>query len=103
MNPKVKILIVEDEKIAAEDLKRTLEYLEYSVTSVVSSGMEAVKAAETNKPDLILMDIKIKGEMDGIEAAKQIHALFDIPVVYITAMIANLKLFQLLYRMYSSY
>lgn len=81
-----KILIVEDECITAESIKRTLEYLGYPVSSVVSSGEAAVEEAKKNKPDLVLMDIKLKGKIDGIEAARQIRSLDDIPIIYITAL-----------------
>jgi len=84
MNRK-KILIAEDERIIAEDVKRTLQNLGYTVSSIVSSGKEAVKKAKEDKPDLVLMDIVLRGEMDGIEAAHQIQSEFDIPVVYLTA------------------
>ncbi|MDP2799885.1 MAG: response regulator, partial [Deltaproteobacteria bacterium] len=80
-----KILVVEDEGIVAEDIRRSLQNLGYTVSAVVSSGQEAVKKAEEYKPDLVLMDIVLKGEIDGIEAANQIRLCFNIPVVYLTA------------------
>ena len=83
--PNIQILIVEDEEIIAKDIKNTLEKLEYTVSAVVSSGEEAVLKASETVPDLVLMDIVLKGDMDGIEAAKQIHDCFGIPVVYLTA------------------
>ena len=79
------ILIVEDEGIIAADTKDTLEKLGYTVSAVVSSGKEAVQKASETTPDLVLMDIVLKGDMDGIEAAKQIRNCFSIPVVYLTA------------------
>lgn len=79
------ILIVEDESIVAEDIRRTLQSLGYNVPYVVSSGEEAIKKVKENSPDLVLMDIMLKGEMDGIEAAGQIRSHFNIPVVYLTA------------------
>ena len=79
------ILIVEDEGIIAADTKDTLEELGYTVSAVVSSGKEAVQKASETAPDLVLMDIVLKGDMDGIEAAKQIRNCFNIPVVYLTA------------------
>ena len=83
---KANILIVEDEGIVAEDIQSILKDLGYGVVSVASSGEEAVKkAGGTRPPDLVLMDIVLKGDMDGIEAAKQIHARLNIPVVYLTA------------------
>jgi len=83
--PETKILIVEDEAIVAEDIHNSLKNLGYTMSAVVSSGEEAVTKIEEDKPDLVLMDIVLKGDMDGIEAAGQIHSRFNIPVVYLTA------------------
>jgi CheY-like chemotaxis protein len=80
-----RILIVEDESITAEYLQTVLTDLGYSVTAIVSKGLDAIAEAERNKPDLVLMDIRIKGKMDGIEAAGIIRHRFDIPSVYLTA------------------
>ena len=85
MNAAKKILIVEDEIIIAEGLQRKLKTMEYDIIGIASSGEEAIKKIKENNPDLILMDIVIHGMMDGIETAAQIHSLFDIPVVYLTA------------------
>ena len=82
---KKQILIVEDERVSAEDIKMSLQRLEYSVSGTAVSGEEAVRKAEEMHPDLVLMDIVLKGEMDGIEAAFAISSRFDIPVVYLTA------------------
>ena len=79
------ILVVEDEGIVALHLAQRLEGLGHTVPLVVGSGMEAVRQAAAVRPDLVLMDIHLQGEMDGIEAAKQIRAQGDIPVVYLTA------------------
>ncbi|MCP4215205.1 MAG: response regulator, partial [bacterium] len=80
-----KILIVEDEAIIAEDMKTSLQGINYQVTGIASSGREALRAVATNIPDLILMDIKLYGDMDGIEVTERIHRDHDIPVVYLTA------------------
>lgn len=80
-----KILVVEDERIVAEDIKEGLQSMGYTVTSVVRSGKMAIKMVEDNRPDLVLMDIVLKDKMDGIETAKQIRARYNIPVVYLTA------------------
>jgi PAS domain S-box-containing protein len=80
-----RILIVEDESIVALDIKSRLLSLGYDVLGIAPSGEQAVQKAAATCPDLVLMDIKLKGEMDGIEAAEQIHARFNIPVVYLTA------------------
>lgn len=82
---KARILIVEDERLVAEVMQLSLQDMGYIVTSVASSGEMAVKKTEETKPDLVLMDIVLKGKMDGIEAANQIRSKYDIPVVYITA------------------
>ena len=83
--PETKILIVEDEAIVAEDIRNTLQNLGYTISAVVSSGEESITKIEEDEPDLVLMDIVLKGAMDGIEAASQIHFRFNIPVVYLTA------------------
>ena len=81
----VKILIVEDESIVAMDIKHRAEGLGYLVTAITPSGEEALEKVAENPPDLVLMDIVLKGEMDGIEAAQKIRDSYDIPVVYLTA------------------
>lgn len=80
-----KILIVEDEAIVALHEEENLKNMGYMVAGKASSGEEAIRKVEETKPDLVLMDIVLKGEMDGIEAAGQIHARFNIPVIYVTA------------------
>lgn len=80
-----RIMVVEDSRIIAASIKSTLESLDYTVPAVVSSGEEAVKKAEKDHFDLILMDIVLEGEIDGIEAASQIRSRFNIPVVFLTA------------------
>ena len=79
-----KILIVEDETLSATDLKYKLEDLGYEVISIVDNGDDAIYTAVHQRPDLVLMDIGLKGEVDGIHASQKILAL-DIPVVFITA------------------
>ena len=76
------ILIVEDEAIVALDVRRRLVKLGYNVTSCVSSGEEAIIKAAEEQPDLVLMDIYLKGRIDGIEAASQIYTHLNIPVIY---------------------
>jgi CheY-like chemotaxis protein len=80
-----KILIVEDENIIALDIRSMLEDLGYMVSDVVSSGEESIKRASKSRPDLILMDIKLKGNLDGVSAGEEIIKLFRIPIVYLTA------------------
>ncbi|MGK7903367.1 MAG: ATP-binding protein [Hormoscilla sp.] len=80
-----KIMIVEDELLIAKGLSRKLKKLDYTVVDIVSSGEAALESAAVNQPDLILMDIAIKGDWDGIETAAKIHESYDIPVIYVTA------------------
>jgi two-component system, OmpR family, phosphate regulon sensor histidine kinase PhoR len=80
-----KILIVEDEAIVALHEEENLKNMGYRVAGKASSGEEAIRKAEETRPDLVLMDIVLKGEMDGIETAGQIHARFNIPVIFVTA------------------
>ncbi len=80
-----RILIVEDERITAEDLQETLTDLGYVVTASVSSGADAISQAEENIPDLALMDVCIQGDMDGTETARVLRERFNIPVIYLTA------------------
>jgi len=82
---KTNILVVEDESIVALDLENGLRSLGYSVPALASSGEEAIQKAAETRPDLVLMDIRLRGDMDGVEAAGEIRARFDIPVVYLTA------------------
>jgi PAS domain S-box-containing protein len=80
-----RIQVVEDESIVALDIKDNLEILGYNVVAVESSGEQAIQKAIETRPDLVLMDIRLKGEMDGIEAAQQIRAHLGTPVIYLTA------------------
>ena len=80
-----KILIVEDENIIASDIRSMLEDLGYLVSDVVSSGEESIEKASKTRPDLILMDIKLKGNLDGVSAGEEIIKQFRIPIVYLTA------------------
>ena len=82
---KTRILIVEDERITAADIEDILLNLGYEVTDLVATGKEAIHKAEQTKPDLVLMDIRIKGPMDGVEAAREIRERFDVPIIYLTA------------------
>jgi CheY-like chemotaxis protein len=84
---KSKILIVEDEGIVALDLESRLRGMGYVVVGVADSGEEAIQEAIETRPDLVLMDIRLKGDMDGIEAAGVIRARLDIPVIYLTALV----------------
>ncbi|MEW6352543.1 MAG: sigma 54-interacting transcriptional regulator [Thermodesulfobacteriota bacterium] len=80
-----RILVVEDEAKIARHLQRILVQLGYEVVAAVSTGEEALSLAETTSPDLVLMDIMLAGQIDGIEAAERIHLQWNIPVIYLTA------------------
>jgi PAS domain S-box-containing protein len=80
-----RLLVVEDENIIAMDLKSRLTRLGYVVPALVSSGEEAIQTVEQIRPDLVLMDIVLKGAMDGVQTAEYIRARFDVPVIYLTA------------------
>jgi len=82
----LKILIVEDECIVARDIQNMLDKLGYGMFILAFSGKEAIKKIEETKPDLVLMDIKLKVDMDGIETAERILSRFDIPIIYISAL-----------------
>ncbi len=79
------VLIVEDEGILAIELKETLEKLGYNVLATASTGGETIELAAMHRPDLILMDIVLKGDMDGIEAANKIRSNLKVPIIYLTA------------------
>lgn len=80
-----KILVVEDENIVATDIKNRLKRLGYSVPAVVNSGEKALKKVEETHPSLVIMDIRLSGDMDGVTAAEKIRSRFQIPVIYLTA------------------
>ncbi len=82
-----RILIVEDERLIATDLQRRLTRLGYTVVALAASGAEAIQQALALHPDVVLMDIRLQGSMDGVEAAQRIHASAAIPVVFMTAYI----------------
>jgi CheY-like chemotaxis protein len=82
---RAQVLVVEDEGIVARDLQNSLTRLGYAVPAIASSGEESLQRVEATPPDVVMMDIKLKGMMDGIEAAEQIRARFNIPVIYLTA------------------
>ncbi len=82
---KAHILIIEDERIVAQDIQYCLKARGYHVDGIASSGEEAIEKAKLSCPDLALMDIGLKGEMDGIEAAEVLRREFGIPVIYLTA------------------
>lgn len=82
---KAKILVIEDESIIASDIKACLENSGYTVPAVIAYGEQAIEKVTEHHPDLVLIDIMLKGDMNGIEAAQEIINCFKIPVVYLTA------------------
>jgi CheY-like chemotaxis protein len=84
---KAKILVVEDEAIVAMDIAGTLRKLGHEVTGTVPSGSQAIAAVQQQRPDVILMDIGLKGGMDGIQTAEQIRLHNRIPVIFLTAFV----------------
>jgi two-component system, LytTR family, response regulator LytT len=82
---KTNILIVEDESIVAKDIQMSLRKLGYNVVAICSNGEDAIAAVGEHLPQLVLMDIMLKGEMSGIEAAEQIRERHSIPIIYLTA------------------
>jgi CheY-like chemotaxis protein len=85
----LKILIVEDEIIVAEDLKQLLENLGYNIVGIAAKGKDALKITGETNPDLILMDIMLKGELDGIDTAQTIRNVYNIPFIYLTGSTDN--------------
>lgn len=85
MEQPFKILIVEDEMIIAANISLQLISLGYEVTGIIPRGEEALVHMKQNKPDIVLMDIQLKGELDGIETARLIQQKQDIPIIYLTA------------------
>ena len=88
-SPPVKILIVEDEMIIAANISLQLTVLGYEVTGIISKGEDAVSHIRQNSPDMVIMDIQLKGKIDGIDTAMQIKREFDIPIIYLTANVDN--------------
>jgi PAS domain S-box-containing protein len=79
------ILVVEDESIVAMDLQQRLKGMGYSVPAVAASSQDALRKAAEIRPDLVLMDIRLKGFVDGIEVAEKLRQMLDVPPVYLTA------------------
>ncbi len=85
MEKLVKLLILEDDMIIAAKISMMATKLGFEVTGILSRGEEATVHVQQNKPDVLLIDIHLKGEMDGIEAALQIQKTSDVPIIYLTA------------------
>src|SRR6478609_185571 len=80
-----RILVVEDRRLIAADIENTLKKLGYVVVGSVSSGEDAISTSDRLRPELVLMDVRLRGQMDGIQAAEIIRDRLDVPVVYLTA------------------
>ena len=81
----VNILVTEDESIVRKDIERSLQKLGYNVVASADTGEKAIELAKAHQPDLALMDIMLKGDMTGIEAAAEIKKDTDIPIIFLTA------------------
>mgnify|MGYP006318964003 CR=1 FL=1 len=92
--PAAQILIVEDERIIAAELTRRITRLGYDVIATAGSGAEAIERARASCPDLVLMDIGLPGEMNGLEAGVRIWEELKIPIVYVTAYADELTMTQ---------
>jgi DNA-binding LytR/AlgR family response regulator len=84
---KTRILVVEDESIVAKDIQRTLEKLGYDVPATASSAASAYEKLEEVEPDLVFLDVKLKGEQDGVHIAEHIKDRYDIPVIFLTSFV----------------
>lgn len=84
-SPEPRALIVEDESLIAEELRDRLSRLGFTIIATVDSAEEGVAIATRDQPDLVLMDIRLRGKKDGVQAAKEIREHFDVPIVYVTA------------------
>ena len=85
MNHPIKILIVEDEMIIAANISLQLSSLGYEVTGIIPRGEEAIIHFKENKPDIVLLDIQLKGDIDGIETAEIMQKSYNVPIIYLTA------------------
>ena len=82
---KTQILVVEDEIVVASEIKLRLENMGYQVVGIVNNGIAAISKARDLKPDIILMDITLKGDMTGLEATREISSFSDVPIIFVTA------------------
>ena len=86
-----RILIAEDERIVQLDLEQRLKQMGHTVLGIAARGDEAIAKARELKPDLVIMDVRLDGEIDGIEAARQIQSEHGTPVIYVTAYATTLQ------------
>lgn len=80
-----KVLIVEDDKMLCTIFEMFIKQIGYELTGIAQKGADAISLCGINKPDVVLMDIHLEGDINGIDAAKKIHELYNIPVIYITS------------------
>lgn len=80
-----RVLVVEDEEIILEDMRRRLRKQGYVIAGTASSGLEAIRAAASTSPDIVLMDLRLQGSMNGMEAARQIRQNSDVPILFVSA------------------
>ena len=85
MVEKARIMVVEDEAVISMEIQDRLTKMGHSICGTAASGEEAVSVATAKRPDLILMDVQLRGEVDGVQTAKQIRDLIEIPIIYLTA------------------
>src|ERR1044072_7195613 len=85
MSSPLNLLVVDDEPLVAKGLEVSLHQLGYRVVALADTGEEALEKIAAHRPNLVLMDIRIKGAMEGIETAEKIRAQFDIPVIFLSA------------------
>ncbi len=93
-----RILIVEDDKMLCTIFEMFLKDLGYELAGISQTGADAIKMCKTNAPDVVLMDIHLKGNIDGIDAAKKIHDSYNIPVVYVTSDIEQETIQKAIYK-----
>jgi Response regulator containing CheY-like receiver, AAA-type ATPase, and DNA-binding domains len=81
----IRIILVVDDPNSARDIQNRLQRVSYDVTAMTATADEVITRADELRPDVILMDVRLKGETDGVEVAQQIKSLHDIPIIFITA------------------
>ena len=93
-----KILIVEDDKMLCAIFEMFIMQLNYELIGISHTGKEAIEICKVNKPDVILMDIHLEGDLNGIETSKQIQELYDIPVIFVTSDIEESTIRSAIYK-----
>ncbi len=93
-----RILIVEDDKMLCTIFEMFIKQLGYELTGISQSAIEAINLCAIDPPDVVLMDIHLAGEMDGIEASKKIYELYDIPVIYVSSDIEEKTIKSAIYK-----